>query len=135
MKQFCITILFLVLGAALQAQSISFNAEVDTNAIQIGEQVILTLRADLDQATSYSWPVFPDSTEGLEVVNAPAVDTIEKGGRWLLEQKLTITSFDSGYFAIPPLTLVVNGQPANSDAIGIAVRYPDLSQQEGLYDI
>tara|TARA_Y100000588_G_scaffold28312_1_gene27698 strand:+ start:641 stop:1564 length:924 start_codon:yes stop_codon:yes gene_type:complete len=135
MKQLWISLLFIALSGVLKAQPFSFRAEADTNFILIGEQFTVTLTADLDEATSYSWPAFPDSTEGLELVEASSVDTLEKGGRWILEQQLTITSFDSGYFAVPPLTLVVQGQAANTEAIGIAVRFPDLSQREDIYDI
>ncbi len=135
MKQLCITILFLMAGISLRAQSISFSAGTDTNAILIGEQIKLTLEADLEKAIAYTWPAFPDSVDGLELVDISPIDTLERGSRWILQQQLSLTSFDSGYFAIPPMSFQALGQVYNSDAIGVAVRYPDLSQQEGYYDI
>ncbi len=135
MKYGLVFIFAVIVSLGTRAQGPSFEAVADTNAILIGEQITLTLKAKLATLENYSWPAFPDTTEGLELVEVSKIDTVQNGESWILEQKLTLTSFDSGYFAVPPLNLVVNGQNANSDPIGIAVRFPQLSEEQGYYDI
>jgi hypothetical protein len=135
MRKWLAIVLVLFSLGFIKAQSINFTAEVDTNKILIGDQITLQLKASLSKENPYLWPVFPDTIEGLELVGASKLDTSKKNGNWTLTQKLLITSFDSGYFVLPPFTFSSNGQSVSTEAIGIAVGFPELSEEQDYFDI
>lgn len=106
MKNFFGIICLFVLTSAAFAQEAQVKVQIDTNAILIGEQVILDLQYQFPKNKMGLFPVFKDTITGnLEIVKQTAVDTIlsSESGLKTLSQKLTITSFDTGYHVIPPL--------------------------------
>ena len=118
-----------------QAQSINFTVTIDTNKILIGDQITLQFEAGLPKKSAYLWPSFPDSIEGIELVSVSKIDTSKKDGNWVLTQKLLLTSFDSGYFVLPPFTFSSNGENISTEAIGIAVDFPEISEEQDYFDI
>jgi len=130
-----LSILTLLFTTLAWAQSVSFSAEIDTNRILIGDQFTLQLKGEVNEGTSFDWPIIPDTVSGLDFVDISKIDTTTKDGIWQLSQKLTLTSFDSGYVAIPPLSLKANGEEASSQALAIAVDMPQLSEEQDYYDI
>jgi hypothetical protein len=106
MKNFFGIICLFVLTSAAFAQEAQVKVQIDTNAILIGEQVILDLLYQFPENKMGLFPVFKDTITGnLEIIKQTAVDTIlsSESGLKTLSQKLTITSFDTGYHVIPPL--------------------------------
>lgn len=120
-----ITVLFLLLfsTAVTKVNAQKANALLDSTAIKIGQQVKLKLsiqyRADNGKHTQITWPVIADTlTEKVEVVSVGKIDTIiDQKDPYLITQTkdLLLTSFDSGYWAIPPFRFMING-----DTNGIA---------------
>lgn len=123
----------LMIAEKGQAQKINFRAELDSSTIRIGEQTVIHLKvwssqdADLKKLT---WPKQADTIiKGIQVVKVSGIDTLKpdkahesKTGR---EQRITITSFDSGYYAVPPFTLILNGdssKPLLTDAMLLHVQ-------------
>jgi len=103
-----IKILAILLIVSFQswAQQAVVNVKSDTNAILIGEQVKLGLHFDLPQGKTPLFPVFHDTlTSALEIIGKTAIDTVVNAetGMKSLRQTLIITSFDTGYFVIPPI--------------------------------
>lgn len=135
MKRLIAAILLVLSGQQLSAQRASFTTEADTNRILIGEQVQLQLEARLPENSEFTWPVLPDTIPGLEVVKASAIDTISKDGFWTIRQNYRLTSFDSGYTAIPPLDLQVGNKTYTSAAIAMMVSLPEMSEEQDMYDI
>ncbi len=92
------------------AQQIKATAKLDNNEIQIGEQVQLKLsiqyRVDNGKRIQVLWPEIADTIrKEVEIVSQSKIDTIvDKNDPFLFTQTqiLNITSFDSGYWAIPP---------------------------------
>ncbi len=92
------------------AQQIKATAKLDSNEIQIGQQVKLLLsiqyRVDDGKRIQVLWPEIADTIrKEVEVVSQSKIDTIvDKADPFLFTQTqtLSITSFDSGYWAIPP---------------------------------
>jgi len=92
------------------AQQIKATAKLDSNEIQIGQQVKLELsiqyRVDNGKRIQVLWPEITDTIrKEVEVVSQSKIDTIiDKNDPYLFTQTqtLSITSFDSGYWAIPP---------------------------------
>ncbi len=100
--------LFVSLNA--NAQQIKATAKLDSNEITIGQQVKLQLsiqyRVDGGKHIQVLWPEIADTIrKEVEVVSQSKIDTtIDKNDPYLFTQTqtLNITSFDSGYWAIPP---------------------------------
>ena len=88
------------------AQEIKVNAELDTSSIEIGEQIDLLIK--LSHANNYivGWTELTDSLAGLEVVSKTPLDTSVIDDRITISQTVVLTSFDSGYFVIPPLEFI-----------------------------
>lgn len=130
-----LSILILLISVVAWAQPVRFSAEIDTNKILIGDQFTLQLKGEVAEGTNFQWPIIPDTVSGLDFVDISKIDTLSKDGVWKLSQKLTLTSFDSGYVAIPPLTLKAGNDEASSQAMAVAVEFPQLSEEQDLYDI
>ncbi len=96
------------------AQKIKATAKLDSSIIQIGQQVKLELsiqyRVDNGKQIKISWPEITDTIrKEIEVVSQSKTDTtIDKNDPYLFTQTKTIniTSFDSGYWAIPPFKFI-----------------------------
>jgi hypothetical protein len=92
------------------AQQATATAKLDSNSIVTGQQVHLLLsiqyRVDNGKRIAISWPEIADTIrKEVEVVGQSKTDTIaDKNDPFLFTQSrtLTLTSFDSGYWAIPP---------------------------------
>jgi hypothetical protein len=130
-------VLLVLLGAwATGALSQSFSLTADTAQISIGEQVQLELSATLPGPSEILWPVLPDTISGLTLVKTGPLDTLPSKQGLRLNQKITITSFDSGFVVIPPLRLLQNGTSlAQSQRLIIEVFMPEVKEEQAAYDI
>jgi len=117
-----IFMLIAMLGfMSLKAQVVAVNAILDTGSIRIGEQTYIDLYLTFDHAHKnlrVSWPQIGDTLrKEVEVVNVSPVDTTipDKTTPTALQQhmRVTITAFDSGYFAIAPFKFVINDDTAH----------------------
>jgi hypothetical protein len=119
-----IGILLLLWPILAQAQVPS--ASLDTAVLRIGEQVELLLSIDLPTdapAGMVNWPVFGDTLiNQLEVVRKGPVDSVQDAAGLHLTQRIFLTSFDTGHWAIPPFTFMVSGSPRETRPLLIEVR-------------
>lgn len=98
-----IFILSMMLSPAIISAQKVFSS-LDTNAIRIGEQVILTLSADLPKGTSVKFPQLRDSLPGgVEIIGSKGIDSTSK---LYNNVKYTLTAFDSGIYIIPSFPVV-----------------------------
>jgi hypothetical protein len=102
------SILFLTImlaGLQLSAQTPRVDARLDTNSILIGDQVDFHIRLQIPETSTFVWPTIGDTLpEKLEVVGASKIDTTRLGDGYMnVEQILTLTAFDSGYYVVKPL--------------------------------
>lgn len=110
----------------LAAQEV--RARLDTAVIRIGEQAVLTLSLELRDAAGapVQWPTVADTLmRKVEVVGRSAIDTLPSGpdrDHTLLAQRLTITSFDTGFHAIPPFLFTLDGREVSTEALLLEVR-------------
>ena len=120
--------------AFLSALSIGFAQTVtlslDTNVISIGSPVGLHIDADRDIEQgngNFGWPAWNDTLPGgLEILRRGALDTLAvtaEDGRDLIRvsQTLWVTSWDSGFRAIPPVALVWSGDTLLSNPVLLEV--------------
>ncbi|MBS1637845.1 MAG: hypothetical protein JST26_18175 [Bacteroidetes bacterium] len=111
-----------LLGLARLNAQVTVNAVLDTGKIRIGEQakidLYLTYDAREQKNLQINWPLIEDtlSRKELEVVGVTEVDTTipDKNKPNIVQQHLrvTVTAFDSGYFAIAPFKFVLNNDTA-----------------------
>ena len=113
----------------------------DRKDILIGEQIKLTLKAPLNAGLS-KWIVLPDSIPHFEIIEAAKPDTINfKDDSKAIEQKIIITSFDSGRWVFPALPIAFGGaaglasQTVNTDSFYVNVSYAPADSTNQLRDI
>ena len=98
--------LLLIVACSFPAAGQQLSVALDRAKILIGEQVTLQIKVDhvKDGAVIIN-PVFAfsDSMPTIIVVKKSAIDTIEANGSITYTQQKTLTSFDSGKWAISPV--------------------------------
>jgi len=110
MKIFSIIIIILSFvwsGVDLEAQ-VEAHASLDSNYILVGDQINLTLAISCPADYVIDWPQLNDTIiSAIEILNKSRIDSSYSAdnNRLLLKQTLRITSFDSGYYAIPPFQI------------------------------
>ncbi len=98
------------------AQDVQVAAMMDTSKIRIGEQVKINLyvKHKINQNNlKIQWPRISDTLrKEVDVVNVSAIDTTipdkDKPDEVQEHQTVTITSTDSGFWAIEPFVFIVN---------------------------
>lgn len=104
-KSFGIFILIILVSlmGETKAQQTGAWSSLDSNAIMIGNQVVFELGITVPLNSSVLWPQLADTlTANIEILNRTKIDSTITENDISLSQKLLITSFDSGYFEIPP---------------------------------
>jgi hypothetical protein len=99
--------ILLLQSSILHAQSVRFQATLDTAQLLIGEQTTLRLRAEYPEGVTIVFPQFVESiAKGVDYVNAVRTpDSTLPDGRIAQTLLVTMTSFEVGHHEIPPLTL------------------------------
>ncbi|MEN8225730.1 MAG: hypothetical protein ABFS05_10265 [Bacteroidota bacterium] len=96
----------IITGTELHAQEAIVDAHLDTTDILIGDQIQLNIAFSMPLDSRVIWPFYKDTLAAhIEIISMSAVDTIIHEGENLVDmmQTITITSFDSGYYHIPPI--------------------------------
>ncbi|MFN7115360.1 MAG: RDD family protein [Saprospiraceae bacterium] len=137
------------------AAQVSVGARLDSTRILIGDQVKMHIQLNAPGNVRVQPPdltVF-DSLQGVEIVDTTAWDTLQRGANYILEQELTLTSFDSGVYILPriPVTYLQNGKigiaetntlrlevstiPIASDTVQLAPIKPIIQEPRTLEDL
>jgi hypothetical protein len=103
------------------AQKVRVEAVLDTSRLRIGEQVKVDIYLNYDAADKdirINWPSIGDTlTQKVEVIAVSPIDTTfpdkTNSARIFQHQQLTVSVYDSGYYAIPAFRFIVNGDSAN----------------------
>jgi len=111
---------FLLLGSKLFSQETHAFSMMDTSRIRIGEQVKIDLYISYNanqKNLKIQWPRISDTLiKEVEVVSVSKIDTTipdkNKPNEVQQHQSITITSTDSGYWALPPFAFIVNNDTA-----------------------
>jgi len=115
-------IYFSFLSLTLFSQQIRVDAVLDTAKMRIGEQVNvdLYLRYDANMGdVKIQWPSIADTlTDKIEVISVSPIDTTfpnkTNSTQIFQHQRVTISVYDSGFYAVPPFKFFVNN---NKDSI------------------
>ena len=115
--------LFLLIGANAQVQ---VDVKLDSLQMFIGQQMNLTLSVTFDAQQKL---VMPDIKKGqelipnIEVVTVDNPDTavLNEGKRLTVSQAYTITAWDSSFYYLPPMQVMVDGKPYDSKSLALKV--------------
>jgi hypothetical protein len=106
MKRISVILLYIyVCLAGLKAQEIKVRTEFDSSRIWLGDQINFTVSIEKPVGYLVSLPLFRDSIiKNIEILKGPFTDTtLLKDGRISIRQKYLITSFDTGFYQVPPV--------------------------------
>jgi len=96
-------LVFLLPGMPVKAQEVHAYAKLDTTAISIGDQIGLTLGIDIPKHFVVQWPVLNDTlAPHVEIISRGKIDSVRQNDLLKIQQRLIITSFDSGAYNIKP---------------------------------
>ena len=102
-----IAILLIILSAGPGlTQEARVEAKLDTTKLLIGDQVKLRFTFTGPAGAQILWPRIPDTLfSAIQVISRTNPDTVLSGDRKTatIHQDLILTSFDSGFYTIPPI--------------------------------
>lgn len=143
LKNILYILLLLAFSFTAYAQNYKIEAKADTSSILIGEQVKVTLKIDYRRDMGSITIVFPTIydtiNEFVEIVNKSKIDTIvpDKADPYqvIQQQVITLTSFDSGYYVIPPFQFIINDDTIQTEAFLLEVNTLEVDTAQGIFDI
>jgi hypothetical protein len=106
MMKLCFAIyLFISIISSSFGQDVIVSSSFDTSRIYIGDQINFTVTIDQPADLRLSLPSFKDTLiKNIEILSGPVLDTSSnQNGRVKIIQKYLITSFDSGFYQVPPV--------------------------------
>ncbi len=129
----------LMLFAALSFGQ-SATASLEEQEIKIGEQTSITIELRLPAGEdNIIFPALQDTiSKFVEIVSVSNIDTTfdeEDIGIKIFTQTLQITSWDSGYHALPPFLFSINREPLYSNAGILHVIAVPVNTEEDIKDI
>lgn len=121
-KRLLLYILFAVMALPGFANGVILKASLDSTEIVVGDQVRLRVELRMPELVKVE-PVtkFDSLVNGVELVEARKADTVRRYGTFVITQDFMLTSFDSGYYEIPPLKYMVNGETIYSSPLKFSV--------------
>jgi hypothetical protein len=135
---------FLAALAHAHAQDVKLSARLDTAQILIGQQAHLEISVEyrVDKgAVNIQWPAITDTiTAKVPILHDSHVDTIlpdKQNDPYLFQQSrtLTITSWDSGFWAIPPFHFIVQGDSMETAPLLLTVHTVPVDTTKAFKDI
>lgn len=126
-----------------EAQNARAIARLDTASLLIGGQTYLHVGVAYRQGNkqvAVKWPLFPEDTivNLVEIIEAGKIDTALRDSSSLvyeMTRSFRITSYDSGYYAIPPYRFVVNGDTLETEALILEVNTVEVDTTKAIRDI
>lgn len=107
------------------------RATVDKTSILIGEQIRLTLEAEIPESQPIRFFSL-DSIPHFEILNPGKIDTVNTRGGTTLSRVVQLTSFDSGQWVIPPFYL---RESLATDSMLIDVVFSEFDTAQAYHDI
>jgi hypothetical protein len=106
--------LFAFLELKVLSQEIKVDTRLDTNAMLIGDQTRLHIGIIVPAKSLVTWPVIGDTILGhIRVLNRTKIDSVISPDKRTLKlsQSFLLTTFDSGFYAIPPVRFSIQEPP------------------------
>ena len=121
---------FCMLQLNVNAQTLTVTAS--QNQIRIGEQITLQVKME-NTSGLVGWVNLPDTFNHIEVIERSKIDTLASGNTVNYLQTITITSFDSGQWQLPVVS--VGGITQQNPPSVINVFPVDVSGMQEYHDI
>lgn len=104
MRKLCFIFIIIFAELAAGAQDVRVKAEVDSNSVLIGDHIRYSLVVEQPADIQLNLTEYNDTlAENLEILSQSPVDTaMTDKGRMVLKKNFLITSFDTGFYQIPP---------------------------------
>ncbi len=139
MKAWCLTYMSLVLALCSMAQERSLSISTDRELFMIGEKAVLEVVLRSHASDTVAFPVIGDTIiSELEVLERSKLDTNYEGddlSQRVFTQRITFTSFDTGYFPITPRIATINGKEVLSNPLLVSIATVEVDTSKGIYDI
>jgi len=121
------------------SQSVTVTAAMDSTSISIGQQTVYHITVSGPSSIQYVFPNFTGDTlvNGLEVIAREPVDTTSiENGYINLKADYLITSFDSGFYYVPPVKILAGTDTVESNHLALKVITYDVDTTDyTLFDI
>lgn len=86
----------------VKGQLISIQSLLSSDSMLIGDQLQYTLRVDAASGVAFQLPLIADTLSAtLEVLAPLSADTVEEGGRTVVQHHYLLTSFEAGMQMLP----------------------------------
>ncbi len=111
------------------------NAEVDSTAVKIGEQITYSITVEADSAEVV---LFPEGQAfmPLEVIESYKTDSLKENRLYRLIKRYGLTQFDSGRYTIPAQKIVLGDKVIFTDSINVEIRGIEVdTTKQKLYGI
>ena len=116
------------------AQTVSVKASINKEKILIGEPIELKLEASVPVGMDAKW--FPlDTLAHFEFIDKGKIDTAITADYKTYHQTITITSFDSGRWAVGALPLEIGNKQYLTDSVTISVAFVNFDASSDYHDI
>lgn len=142
MKTRLITLIAIVLSivASSHAQSsIVVEAAMDSSVLWVGEQTMIRLSLTQSQGEQVIFPeivVGGQLIDGVEVIRLSQPDTTQlKNSRLNIRQDLLVTSFDSGFYYIPPFKYIINNDTVSTESLSLKVMPVQIAEEAQASDM
>lgn len=84
------------------------KADLDTTLLLIGDHVTLQIDVEDYDSAFVQFPVYTDTIiKNVEILKDLPFDTIDDNGRSIIRKRYVLTSFDSGYYYINPVAVML----------------------------
>lgn len=134
----CAFAIYASVNQTMTAQQATLQLDPDT--FLTGEPVLLKMQFAFNPLKNEElyWPQFSDTLNAhIEILERGNVDTVTSSSAYelTLEQLLTVTSWDSGYWAIAPFTFIHAGDTTASNFVFAEVLAPAVDTAAEFRDI
>lgn len=120
------------------AADVSVHASIDSLTLWMGEQTRIRLEVAQDKGEQvWLLPTFSDTlVRGVEVLEVSSPDTTDLGsGRIQIDRSLLVTSFDSGFFYIPPFRYLSGTDTLMTEALSLKILPMEVDTTQSIVDI
>lgn len=120
-----ISILLMAMFTVVASGQVSVKQELDSVAIYIGEQTDMKVKVTLPRGKQIAWPELKERqyiAPGVEIISVTAEDSVmTDNDAKEVTRKVRITSFDESLYAIPAMTVKVDGKEYQGNTLALKV--------------
>ncbi|MCH5328013.1 MAG: cell wall anchor protein [Coprobacter sp.] len=129
--------LAMLVSLTVSAQRVVVSARMDSTAIWMGEQTTIHLEMVQDKNSIVQMPLLTDTlVSGVEILDFSVPDTADlENNRVQIKSDVLVTSFDSGFYYIPPFRYILDKDTFETEALSLKVVPIDVDTTQVIFDI